>query len=168
MLEWRTLDWLPSYEISEDGRLRRKYKIHSHPEGRELMGSLSPKGYLRYFVYAGGRRRYVLANRLVCEAWHGPSPAGKNHAAHNDGDSLRNHFSNLRWASPAENNADKDLHGTKMTGERHYAAKLTEADVRKIRAQHGMVTISQMSRDFKVSRMAIQSIFAGKTWKEVV
>ena len=48
---------------------------------------------------------------LVVLAFLGPPPFPGAHAAHFDGDKLNNRLSNLRWASPAENEADKRRHG---------------------------------------------------------
>src|SRR5271157_4590362 len=57
-----------------------------------------------------GRRR--LVNRLVCKIYHGAPPSQRHQAAHNCGFSSCVNYRHLRWATPAENTADKILHGT--------------------------------------------------------
>lgn len=78
----------------------------------------------------------VLVHRLVCEAAHGPAPSSEMDVAHScgrGGAGCVNPF-HLRWATTAENMADRLAHGTTNRGERHGAAKLTRADVAKIRS----------------------------------
>jgi hypothetical protein len=43
--EWRQLDWLPDYEISEDGFVRRATASRTRSLGHMPKGSLNPGGY---------------------------------------------------------------------------------------------------------------------------
>ena len=53
-------------------------------------------------------------------------------------------------------------------GEDHWASKLTEEDVAKIREVYRTGTISQakLAREYGVSRSTINKIIRGKLWKE--
>lgn len=84
---------------------------------------LSPDGYGRVTVDGKG----CGAHRAMCTFVHGPPPFAGAHAAHSckngrKGCVAPNH---LRWATPSENEADKQLHGTSPSGERNWSAKLT-------------------------------------------
>lgn len=133
------------YEVSSKGRVRsldREVEYASNRgrgrpctrfyRGCELTRFVSNSGYLRVKLTVDTRRQMKLVHRLVCEAFHGPAPLG-HYAAHGDGDKLNNDYRNLRWATPAANTADRWLHGTLHFGEKHNTAKLSNADVRRIR-----------------------------------
>ncbi|UJB43592.1 HNH endonuclease [Streptomyces sp. A1-5] len=98
----------------------------------------------------------------------GSAPEGTQ-VAHSDGDPLNNKLSNLRWATAKENMADQFRHGTRIKGEGHPRARLTEADVRKIRENlaAGMTQASQC-REYGVSIQAMWALANGKTWRHVV
>lgn len=68
----------------------------------------------------------------------------------------------LRWATRAENFADKVPDGTAPRGEACGAAKLTARDVQEIRssAERGM----DLAARFGVSQATISTIRARKTW----
>src|SRR3546814_4416225 len=85
---------------------------------------------------------------LVCESFHGPAPDGQQ-AAHKDGVRTNCYASNLRWATPASNTADKYGHGTILRGARHPRAKLTPDGVRHIRSSGRSSRV--MAEEFGVS-----------------
>ncbi len=74
------------------------------------------------------------ASRLVCAHYHGAPPFAKAEAAHSCGNPRCVNWRHLRWASHKENDDDKLLHGTRYRGEQMGTAKLTEAQIRMIRA----------------------------------
>jgi len=84
-----------------------------------------------------GWRVNQYVHRLVCEHANGPPPAGL-YAAHCCGNASCVNPYHLRWATPRENQMDRHAHGTIIRpdarGERNPSAKLTEAQVRWIRA----------------------------------
>ena len=74
----------------------------------------------------------------------------------------------LRWATPAENNQDKWLHGTAKVGEDNHASKLTEADVRAIREMFKSgANKGEISRRFGTSRKNVAVIVNRLTWTHV-
>lgn len=50
-------------------------------------------------------------------------------ACHNNGDCTDDSLGNLRWDTPTANKADMLRHGTRLTGERHPKARLTDDDI---------------------------------------
>lgn len=134
-VEWRPVPDYPAYEVSNDGRIRRAVDGHATWRGRELTPSPMPRwGYLTVSLHKDGKQSLGKIHRLVALAFLGPPPSDRHHVAHFDGDKTNNILSNLRWASPAENEADKQRHGRRRFGEKHPGAKLSENDVRMIRA----------------------------------
>lgn len=95
---------MPGYRASSDGRILGKL-------GAELSQQFD-RGYYRVMVAVKEEgRRYVTrktvrVNRLVCEAFHGHPPTPKHEAAHSNGDSLDNRYTNLEWQTKAENLAN--------------------------------------------------------------
>lgn len=81
-------------------------------------------------VNFNGETHYL--HRLMAEAFI-PNPDGKPDVAHQDNNGLHNAVINLRWATEAENMADKLIHGTHERGERHHNAKLTNSQADQIR-----------------------------------
>lgn len=156
--EWRSISSRPRFEASSLGRVR---EISTR---RILAVQTRADGYQT--VYIDRAPRYL--HRLVCEAFHGPAPEGFV-AAHGDGARARNVPSNLRWASYAENEADKLRHGTKAQGSRSGTSKLTEAEVISIRSAYrlGLGTQAAIGAAFGVAQTKISDIVNYKTWKHV-
>lgn len=166
MTEWRTLARFPNYEVSDDGRVRRKTSGVNTRAGRELKQTWSGRrGYL--VVHPSGASSQQV-HALVLEAFVGPRPEGLQ-ARHLDGNKANNAITNLRWGSALENGADRDRHGRTAKGERGGRAVLTEADVLEIRARYRRrrVTWKMLSEEFGVTTHCIAAILARKTWKHL-
>jgi hypothetical protein len=125
--------------------------------------SRSKDGYAN--MNRDGRKQRV--QRLVCEDVYGPPSSNLMEAAHscgrgNEGCVSKKH---LRWATHADNIADKAMHGTNRRGEAAWAAKLAERDVLRIKQLTALgVSTSALARQFQVSRAAIYDIASGKSW----
>lgn len=122
-----TIAEFPAYSVDEQGNVFR--------EGREepIKHSLTRKGYATVNLSMKGKSMRVTVHRLVLEAFVGKRTEGM-HGSHLDGNKLNNSISNLAWVTPHENEAHKALHGTKALGERNGAHKLSEEQIRIIRA----------------------------------
>lgn len=98
------------------------------------------------------------AARIMCEKAHGPAPTDRHEAAHSCGNGHEGCLNprHLRWATSSENKLDMHKHGT------HPTVKLTEADVRKIRASGETNEI--LARQFGVSPGTIRHARNGRTW----
>ena len=75
---------------------------------------LGKSGYRCYLVglCREGVNEVKLVHRLVLEAFVGPCP-DKKECCHNNGNSLDNRLTNLRWDTRRANCLDSALHGTK-------------------------------------------------------
>lgn len=98
-----------SYEVSSLGRVRSVPRIVHRQDGkplpvkaRVLKTWTDSKGYVISTIKGPQRK----VHRLVCEAFHGPPPPGKDQVRHLDGDPSNNHPANLRWGTAKENYSD--------------------------------------------------------------
>ncbi len=106
--EWRTVQSLPFVMASSLGRIR----VGPYPQRMPYGGTKIVLGKPRYGVCGDGpkdryatmikRKNYKVA-RLVCEAFHGPAPAGRSYCLHRDEDQRNNKPDNLYWGTQKEN-----------------------------------------------------------------
>lgn len=102
---WRLVPSYPGLLASSWGRIMVApyHSVHKQVArnygGEPTMGQWDGKRY----VYA--RRGYKTAKvaRLVCEAFHGPQPAGKPVCMHIDENSRNNNSENVAWGTQKEN-----------------------------------------------------------------
>ncbi len=126
--------------------------------------TISRSGY--GVIYIDGKQRQ--AHREICARAHGPAPSEDHQAAHRCG---RGHEAcvnqrHLRWATPAENQADRITHGTSSRGEGNGCAKLTSPEVSRIRARLSRgETQTKIARDYDVSLSTIHLIKTGRNWR---
>lgn len=111
--------------------------------------------------------RDSLVHRLACIEENGAAPSGEHEAAHSCG---KGHLGccnkkHTRWATSAENAVDRFTHGTVKFGEKHYAAKLTESDVRFIRQSD--LNNTELAAKFDVNRTNILAVRKMKSWRHV-
>lgn len=123
---WQPVNGHVGFEVSNAGNVRR-----AGCSPKKL--TIDAAGYLRVGLWDGERTLVRLVHQLVCEAFHGPAPSPAHEVAHRDGVKSNCREDNLRWATRAENNADKYAHGTHLQGDACPWAKLTRADVEEIR-----------------------------------
>lgn len=110
--------------------------------------------------------RLELVSRLICTEEHGPPPSDAHEAAHSCGAGDRGCVAraHVRWATSAENHADKVGHDTHRRGERQWQAKLTADDVVTIRQAKGCISQTELAHRFGVSQSQISGIQSGKEW----
>lgn len=72
----------------------------------------------------------------------------------------------LYWGTPQDNSNDSIKFGTQVFGERCPRAKLTEIQVKEIRAKYpnGNITQRQLSIEYGVNTSAINNILNGRRW----
>lgn len=106
------------------------------------------------------------APRAMCTLAHGDPPEEYFHAAHSCGNGREGCVNpkHLRWATPAENVMDRDMHGHNKRGTEVNTNKLTEDDVRYIRSQKGKRTGLSLAKEFGVTAAAISAIMTRKNW----
>jgi len=172
--EWRAIPGHDGYEASSFGRVRSLYRVLSDGrrwKGRILKQKTNRHGYLVVAIpIGGGRYRHANVNTLVAEAFFGTRPTRHHQSAHYDGDRKNNYADNLRWATAAENAADRDRHGTTahLKGETHGMAKLTdEVVIRMRRMKASGVSVDELAGRFDVSRSTVFDALSGRTWGHI-
>lgn len=184
MEKWRTIDEFPEYAVSSLGRVKRIITDRKNHARRILALWIGNHGYPTADLSLSGIVYHRLVHRLVCVAFHGHAPTKLHQVAHADGTRTNNAASNLRWATRSENMEDARAHGTMALGarhgrtqkpektprgERHGHAKLTEADVKAIRAAKRVNGSGRsLAARYGVSPAAISVIRARKTWGHIV
>jgi hypothetical protein len=175
--EWRDIPGMPGYRASSTGRIGRMFMrrgIRGKPGKMFEKWFAAPKPmYLGannrnhyWSVQIQGRHYYV--HRLVCAAFHGPSPSSVHQAAHLNGNKADNRPENVTWATGVENSHHKRGHGRHIEGSRHVAAKLNEALVAEMkRAFAAGERIHLVAKRFGVKYMRAYKIARGMAWKHV-
>ncbi len=174
---WMDEQWAPVpgyeglYDVSSYGRVRRSSKSRMAPAGHLLKPRITWDGYLKYGLSKHCRYWHVKAHRLVALAFLEPPPFPGAHVAHFDGNKRNNHVSNLRWATPKENEDDKRRHGRVRgapPGESHPQAKLTEDLVKEMRhlAASGL-RFKEIAGRLGVAPLTAYDAIFGITWKTV-
>ena len=164
--EWK---WIHSYEglyqISTKGRVK------SFISGKAtLLKTSEHNRYIRVMLFKDGEPKRGLVHRLVAEAFI-PNPENKPQVDHIDSNKTNNCVENLRWATGSENTLYAIEAGVVKIGADKSGAKLTEEDVKYIRAHYipGHTEFGQnaLARKLGVTRHTICQVLDGKTWKHV-
>lgn len=171
-MKWVSIPgWELRYEISEYGNVRSKDMAVGAKggkvavrKGRELALVCKNNGYLAVTLTDGVSRPQVGVHRLVARAFIGECPIGL-HVLHGDGDKTNNHFTNLRYGTPAENIADTARHGRQRRGATHPHAKLDDDAVKMIRAssRNG----AELAALFSVTPETIGAVRNRRTWRHL-
>lgn len=183
--EWRVVQAFPAYEVSSEGVIRRRVPHHRCPNAmpagyvvsqwiyrrvvKRKDGKLTDLSRPAVSLWSGkGKPKNRFVNAVVCEAFHGPRPTPEHQSAHNDGDPFNNRESNLRWATPSENQMDRVAHDTHNKGERHGLSKFSDADAARIVAglRRGE-RAKGLAERYRVSVTTINRIRRGETWLHI-
>jgi hypothetical protein len=125
------------------------------------------QGYPTVNLSKGGKKSARRIHRLVLEAFVGPCPAGLV-ACHNDGNRSNSDLANLSWDTPKANSDDTLKHGTRATGSRCGATKLSEADVIEFRRSRAEgVSFEDLAARFNVTTYNIKAIVYRRSWRHL-
>lgn len=160
-----------SYQVSSFGRIKALTRKRGLRTLKELIRK--PVVMNKYFsVYAkspGKKNKQLRIHRIVALVFV-PNPEKKPHINHKDCNKFNNHYSNLEWCTPKENNLhaieNKLINPAK--GTKHWQNKLDETQVLTIRKclNDGM-TQQKLADYFKVHRTCISAIKLGYHWSHL-
>lgn len=172
--EWRGVIGFESlYEVSSLGRVRSLTRPQKHytgkllvRHGRELRGCITDRGYIKVSLCKDGRVLGRHVHALVAAAFIGPRPKGLL-VRHLDGDGTNNAAQNLAYGTGAENAEDMRRHGTLRVGEAHGSSKLTEAQVRALRAEPAHLPASALTEKYGIGLSQVYNVRSGNHWRHV-
>lgn len=121
--------------------------------------STDQDGYSHWVIYNDERRK---AHQHVCHAAHGPPETPDLQVAHECGKAGCINKRHLSWKTVQGNADDRIRHGTNLPGEENGFAKLTEDDVRAIRAATG--TLTQIAERFGIAVSHTKRIRDRQSW----
>lgn len=175
---WKDIPWHEGkYQVSNFGSVRSLDRIIYYKDGRhrpakgKILSSGNPE---KYKTVSLGLKNSKDVHRLVAEAFCFKSNEEKNSVNHIDGNKHNNHYKNLEWVTPKENNqhAVKTKLNIAAKGEETGSSVLTEKDVRHIRDEYFYCDRSyginkKLSRGYGVSTTTIHKIVNYNKWKHV-
>lgn len=161
---WKPISGYENYSISTYGRIKKQNMIMKTFEAKN--------GYIRVSLRNNNGQKMFTVSRLLLETFVGKAPTQKHHAAHENGIKKDNRLKNLSWKTPAENNADKEKHGTKIKGVKHPDAKLTESDVLFIRKNYKRTGWNKsncrfLAEKFNITMANVLYILNRNSWKHI-
>lgn len=171
-VQFRSIPPFASYAVGDDGsfwtRKTRGPQVNFGPWKRmELWedyckhkpGNLP---YLRVCL-SNIKSHWYRCHLVVLTCFRGPRPDGMQ-GRHLNGNCQDNRLDNLVWGTPVENMADKLAHGRSPRGNGTNKAKLTEDQVREIRALQGIEIARIVAARYGVSLVCIYNIWNRKRW----
>ena len=138
--------------------------VVSSPPGECVIWPFSKTAQGYGEVRREGRR--WLAHRLTLALHSGGEPKGMRACHGPCHNRLCVNPTHLSWQTGKQNSMDRDRDGTMFRGERSFSARLTEADVRKIRASNE--SSHRLSEIFPMAASTIRQIRSGRSWAHVV
>jgi hypothetical protein len=150
------------YQVSNLGRVK------SLKSGKDKI--LKPKGNGRGYLQVGlrkeGERKFFLIHRLVMLLFVGESDLEVNHK---NGIKADNRLENLEYCTRSENMTHAYSIGLKkvLKGEKNYASKLTEIEVKMIKYEHKNMTQKEIANIYGVTDSMVGYIRSGKNWKHI-
>lgn len=164
---WKSIPGAAPYQVSNLGRVK-SFKLYA--EGRLLKPGLASNGYYTVVIYFDdGSKSSRTMHSLVMEAFVGPRPDGME-VCHNNGDRKNAFLINLRYDTPANNQADRYKHGTRskesdlLNGRKIHEAKIAKygPNAYSIMNQKGVKTkVERYGRGWAAMSFAGQK-YAGK------
>ncbi len=162
------------YSVSNLGRVRSNQIAYTasngvaecvfHKKGRILKPHANKEGYLSVNLF--GKPKKI--HRLVAEVFIENSE-NKPCINHKDGNKSNNSIDNLEWVTVKENNLHALENGLRPSGERYSHSKLTDAQVREIRANYKPRTrgcgCKVLARKYGVHHSIIQKILNKQMWR---
>ena len=172
----RAIEDFPGYLIGEDGTVWSRWGKGS----RIKIGRMSKSwkklkawlgddaGHLMVTLFNCHGGKYLYVHRLVLEAFVGACPKGQQ-CRHLDGNPGNNHLGNLCWGTQKENEEDKIRHGTKILGEMHKRARITDTQAVQIRKMYatGRYYMRELAKIFNTDISSVCMIIHRQLWKHV-
>jgi hypothetical protein len=166
-VRWVPVPGWPFYEVSDTGLIRRVAREHGTWPGRILKPPTCTVGYKVVRLHNGDRALTRYVHSIVAEAFIGPRPMGFE-INHKDADKLNNNRRNLEYVTRKQNAGHAQKLGRYRRGEDQHSAKMTELDVRAMRALRTCGwSQRKLAKTFGLSQHTVVCAISRKTWKHV-
>ena len=160
-------------EVFKDIQGYNGYQVSNLGNVKSLRGikrqSVHRDGYLQAALINEQGRKTSYVHRLVALAFI-EKVEGKEYVNHINGNKKDNRVENLEWCTKSENSKHSFRIGTQCNkGIQHPGHRLTESDVREIRAkfQPRVCTRDMLSKEYGVEPCTIKAIVLNRLWKHV-
>lgn len=156
-------DYEGLYEVSIEGLVRNKRS------GRILKPNYLKNGYTVTQLSKNDERKYYLTHRLVLTVFVSPPPFEKAQCNHKNGIRDDNRLENLEWVTASQNQLySYAMFGRDTRGEKNSRAKLTEEQIKEIRALlQQRVAQRLIAEQFKISQSLVSAINVRKSWGHI-
>ena len=169
-LPGETWKWIKGYEelyqISNFGRL----KSFTRKKPCIIKPGISAKGYLRFTLWRNRKSKHFSVHVLVAKTFI-PNPHNLPEINHKDGFKFNNCVENLEWVTSSQNKQHAVKMGLRASGTNLYNSKLTEDDVRWIRANYILgdkeFGAKAIAEKFNMNPSTIQDVIHKRTYKNV-
>lgn len=167
MEQWKDIPWTKGfYEVSSMGDVRSKTRTYQRSNGRKFTAVGRPlychwsDGYKRVRLNVPGFPKWHSVHKLVMETFVGQRPSGFV-IRHLDGDKANCALANLCYGTNAENQQDRQRHGT---DNRSIAPRLlSDTQILEIRERRADgEELESLATEFRVSKSYIYQIATGK------
>ncbi len=150
-----------AYSVSNKGQVRRDASGPGAKKGRILKPGTQSKGYFIVNLSCDGVRSMHRVHRLVCAAFLGPCPKGRQ-VNHRDGIKTNNLLGNLEYLTGRQDRQ----HAADVLG--CVPIKLNPRRVRAIRRGRSIgESLVSLARRFDVCSKTIERVIHRVTWKHV-
>jgi hypothetical protein len=161
---WKPIPGFDGCQASREGRIKNR-------RGHVLTGTVTKKGYRQVSLRRGRSRVVALVHRLVALTFLSP-PRPDFLVVHINGDKLDCRVSNLELTTPTAYIRRAAALGLSWPaharGEKNPNAKLTEGEVREMRALRKQgVSYRELGRRFGVTERAAHRVVNRDDWKHV-
>lgn len=156
---WRHIPYGIKYEVSNHGRVRRKYRKFKNKGYNYLKINKSVCGYGRVSI----DKKQMYVHKLVAEAFLEKEPQHQC-VNHKDGNKMNNDVNNLEWCT-YKHNINHAIDNGLMP--KTNSSCLTENDVLQIRSlhEHGWFKKKDIAKAYNITRGSVYNIISRKTWK---
>lgn len=172
---WKDIQDLNSYQVSDLGRIRTSGRVVKYPTyskstpAKVIQSANNGKGYRYVTIQIQRKRKNYYVHRLVCAAFH-VNPSNLPEVNHKDGDKTNNKASNLEWSSLQSNRDHARENNLIPFGERSTFATLKEGQVVSILNEfkrNPKANKTHVAIQYGIADTTVHKIVYGKRWSRL-